>query len=406
MVLRKEHTFTYKDVSDRKKKNILILECIRRKGEVSRSDIAKETGINIVSVSNYITSYIKNGLVFECGRDISTGGRRPELVKLNLESAYVAGLDIGTEKIVAIITNLGLKTKKRIVVPRPEGAMDKVMDKAIDVLASLFKDFGKPMGDIKIIGIGASGIVDIYSGIIHDTNPLRGATKTNFLTLARDIEEKFNVISLVGNDATCAAFGELSLNHDTEISEMLYIYADIGCGIIINRDIYCGASGSAGEIQLPVNIEIKQSGNAPGIASYGVKGADLGITEEAKKRIDKDSEILRLAGGKKESITKEMVFEAAQKGDKLAQTILKEAAAWLGIKVAYLINIFNPQLVIIGGGIEKAGNVFMDALSGYVKNYAFEEVFNATKILPSFLGEDAIAVGAASLGIRELFINA
>ena len=408
MTLRKEYTFTYKDVSDRKKKNLSILECIRRKGEISRSDISKETGINIVSVSNYITNYIKNGLVFECGRDISTGGRRPELVKLNLESAYVAGIDIGTEKIVAIITNLGLKTKKKIVIPRPVGAMDKVMDKAVDVLESLFKDFGKPMEDIKIIGIGASGIVDIFSGEIHDTNPLRGKTKTNFFTLARDIEEKFNVMSLVGNDATCAAFGELSLNHDTEISEMLYIYADIGCGIIINRDIYCGASGSAGEIQLPINIEIKQPDNAPGIASYGVKGADLGITEEAKKRVDesKDSQILKLAGGKKESITKETVFEAAGKGDKLAQSILKEAAGWLGIKVAYLINIFNPQLVIVGGGIEKAGNVFMDALSGYVKKYAFEEVFNATKILPSFLGEDAIAVGAASLGIRELFINA
>ncbi len=112
---RKDYTFTYtyKDVSDRKKKNLAILECIRKKGPVSRTDISKETGINIVSVSNYTIGYVKNGLVLECGLDISTGGRRPELLKLNLENAYVIGIDIGPEKIVAVITDIALETKSR-----------------------------------------------------------------------------------------------------------------------------------------------------------------------------------------------------------------------------------------------------------------------------------------------------
>ena len=90
MAVRKEYTFTYKDISERKRKNLAILDCIRRKGEVSRSDISKESGINIVSVSNYIMSYIKKGLVLECGRDVSTGGRRPELVRLNLRLLFTA----------------------------------------------------------------------------------------------------------------------------------------------------------------------------------------------------------------------------------------------------------------------------------------------------------------------------
>ncbi|MEE9500128.1 MAG: winged helix-turn-helix domain-containing protein, partial [Candidatus Omnitrophota bacterium] len=89
MAIKKEYTFTYKDISDRKRKNLAILDCIRRKGEISRTEISKETGINIVSVSNYVMNYIKKGLVIEWGLDMSTGGRRPELVKLNLESAYV-----------------------------------------------------------------------------------------------------------------------------------------------------------------------------------------------------------------------------------------------------------------------------------------------------------------------------
>ncbi|MFH1381115.1 MAG: winged helix-turn-helix transcriptional regulator, partial [Candidatus Omnitrophota bacterium] len=113
MVIKNKHAFSYKDISDRKRKNILILDCIRRKGTISRTDISKETGINIVSISNYITNYIKKGLVLECGLDISTGGRRPELVKLNLESAYVVGLDMGPEKLICCITDLALKMQEK-----------------------------------------------------------------------------------------------------------------------------------------------------------------------------------------------------------------------------------------------------------------------------------------------------
>jgi len=407
MAVRNEHTFTYKDISDRKRKNLAILDCVRRKGPLSRTDISKETGINIVSVSNYVMNYIKKSLVLEWGLDSSTGGRRPELIKLNLESAYVAGLDIGSEKIISVISDLGLKIKAKVTMPRPAGSMDEVMETAAAALEKTIKEFKRPVSDIKLIGIGASGIVDIYSGTVRDTNPARGMTKTNIFGLARLLENKFNITSLVGNDATCAAFGELSLNHDTEIGEMLYIYADIGCGIIINRDIYCGTSGSAGEVQILV-VDKKDKDMISQITSYGVKGSDLGIVKEAKKLIEKNEAqgILKLAGGRKDAVTKEMIFEAARKNDREARALLTEAAHWLGIKVAYLINVFNPQLVAIGGGMEKAGSVFMDALTACVKIHTFEESFNAVKIMPSFLGEDAIAIGAASLGVRELFINA
>ena len=401
MVIKKENTFTYKDISDRKRKNLSILDCIRRKREVSRTDISKETGINIVSVSNYIMNYIKKNLALECGLDISTGGRRPELVRLNLDSAYVAGLDIGPEKIIAIISDLSLKIKAKIAVPRPKGDMEKVIQAALDTLDKLFKDFGKPLTDIKLIGIGASGVIDIYSGTVRDTDPTRGRTKTNLFTLTRLLDEKFKIISLFGNDATCAAFGELSLSPATDVNDMLYVYSDIGCGIIINRDIYCGASGSAGEIQLlPNNIEAKKK-DASNVASYGVKGIDLGVIDKVKKFAGKGeaAEILQLAGNNKEKITKETIFKAAQNGDKLARELLIDAAYWLGTKIAYLVNIFNPQVVVIGGGMEKAGDIFMDSLSSCVKMYSFEESFQAAKIMPSFLGEEAIAIGAASLAV-------
>ena len=407
MPTKQEHSFTYKDISDRKRKNLSILDYIRRRGPISRTDISKETGINIVSVSNYIMNYIRKGLVFECGLDISTGGRRPELVKLNLESAYVIGVDISQSKISAIITDLGLKVKAKSVFDRPKGNMEDVLNKTEDVIEDVLKKFTTEPSNIKIIGIGASGIIDILSGTIHDNDPERGRTRTNLYSLAKKIENKFNTQALVGNDATCAAFGELSLSAMPDITEMLYIYADIGCGIIINGDIYCGTSGRAGEIQLLLPA-LEKAKTATEIASYGIRGSDLGIVKKAIELIDKGekTEILTLSGNDKNKITKEIIFEAAKKDDALAKELLVDAANWLGTKVAYLINLFNPQLVSIGGGVEGAGSVFMEALTNCVKMYSYEESFSVVKIMPSFLKEDAVALGAASLGARELFINA
>jgi predicted NBD/HSP70 family sugar kinase len=407
-MIKGEHTFTYKDFSDKKRKNLAILDYIRRKGPLSRTDISKETGINIVSVSNYIMNYIKNRLVLEWGLDSSTGGRRPELVRLNLESAYVAGIDVGPENLMGVITDLGLKPKAKVILPRPKGSMEDVLSATALVLEKLFKEFKTERENIKLIGMGVSGIVDIISGTIHDTDPRRGRTKSDFYTLARSIEKKFNITTLVGNDATCAAFGEMSLSPRSDISEMLYIYSDVGCGIIINGDIYCGSSGAAGEIQLLLNHDKDKKIPLKEIQAYGIRGVDLGIADKAKGLIKKGgkSAITELTGNEIENITKETVFDAAAKGDELAKDIVTDAAYWLGVKVAYLINIFNPQVVAIGGGMENAGKAFMEALTRCVETYAYEEAFNAVKIMPSFLGKDAVSLGAASLSVRELFINA
>ncbi len=404
----KKYTFTFKTFSDKQRKNLAILDYVRRKGSISRTDISKETGINIVSVSNYVFNYIRNHLVSECGLDTSSGGRRPELVTLNLKSAYVAGIDIGPEKLTGVIADLGLNKKTEHTLPRPRAHMDEVFKDVIRLLEELYAKFKtSDPGKVELIGIGASGVVDINAGTVHDTDPARGKTKTNFFTLVRMVEERFKVPALIVNDATAAAFGELSLSPRDKISEMLYIYSDIGCGIIINGDIYCGASGSAGEIQLILNNKEKDPKEILSVSSYGIRGVDLGIVSRIKELTGEGqkSRVLELAGGNKDKITKEMVFKAASENDEVSKEILIEAARWLAIKVAYLLNVFNPQLIVLGGGMEKAGNIFMDALINSVKILAYEEAFNATQIVPSFLGDDAVALGAAALSVRELFIN-
>jgi len=116
--------------------------------------------------------------------------------------------------------------------------------------------------------------------------------------------------------------------------------------------------------------------------------------------------IVELADGNVDNITKDVVIEAAKRNDRIAIELIENAAVNLGVRVAYLINLFNPEVVVIGGGVEKAGEIFLEPLRRTIKNLAFEQPASLVKVVPSILGEDAVCLGAASLAIRELFIEA
>ena len=115
---------------------------------------------------------------------------------------------------------------------------------------------------------------------------------------------------------------------------------------------------------------------------------------------------MKMAGGDADKITKEMIVDAAKKRDKLAMEIISKAGSNLGVRVAYLVNLFNPDIVVIGGGMEKAGDIFMDALKETIKRFAFEEPASIVKIIPSLLEDNTVVLGAAALAAREVFIEA
>jgi len=135
-------------------------------------------------------------------------------------------------------------------------------------------------------------------------------------------------------------------------------------------------------------------------------GVDLGITQEARKILSKektDSKIMDLAGDDLDNITPDIIIEAAKGKDKIATEIIENAGANLGIRIAYLVNLFNPEVVVIGGGIEQAGELLLGPVRKSVRSLAFEEPANTVKIVPSRLGDSAVALGAAALVLREIF---
>ncbi len=392
-------------LSDRERKNLAILDVIRKSGPVTRTDISKATKLNIVTVSNYVNNYIDKNLIIEKGFDVSTGGRKPTLVELNARTGNVIGVDVGPVNMVAVITDLTNTVIGKTKRPRPNGPMSEVITSSIEMVYEIMEKSKVDKNKVKGVGLGVSGVIDSIAGTIRDTDPTRGRTTGSYTAIKSLVQKEFNIPTFVGNDATVAAFGEKRLGLEQEIDDMLYVYSDVGCGIIIKGEIYCGAGGSAGEMQLMTdNPEMPIQGNDPSyLRPWGV---DLGITQKARQVLSKDkveSKIMDLAGGDLDSITPEIVIEAAKAKDKVAKEIVENAGSNLGIRIAYLVNLFNPEVVVIGGGIEQAGELLLGPVRKSVRNLAFEEPANTVKIVPSRLGDSAVALGAAALVLREIF---
>ena len=392
-------------LSDRERKNLAILDVIRKSGPVTRTEISKVTKLNIVTVSNYVNNYIDKNLIIERGFDVSTGGRKPTLVELNAKMGNVIGIDVGPVNMVAVITDLTNTVVGKTKRPRPNGPMSEVITSSIEMVYEIMEKSKVDKTKIKGVGLGVSGVIDSIAGTIRDTDPTRGRTTGSYASVKSLVQKEFNIPTFVGNDATVAAFGEKRLGLEQEIDDMLYVYSDVGCGIIIKGEIYCGAGGSAGEMQLTAdNPDLPLQDKDPSyLRPWGV---DLGITQEARKILSKektDSKIMDLAGDDLDNITPDIIIEAAKGKDKIATEIIENAGANLGIRIAYLVNLFNPEVVVIGGGIEQAGELLLGPVRKSVRSLAFEEPANTVKIVPSRLGDSAVALGAAALVLREIF---
>ena len=406
---RQDGLFKYRALTDRERKNLMIMDIIRRSGPISRTEISKTTEINIVTISNYVNNYIEKSFVVEKGLDISTGGRKPTLLELNARGGYVISVDIGPKLIKCVLTDLCVNIVSRKSINRPTGDMEEVTNTSLDTIQEVINEAKVEKEKIRGIGFGISGVIDDIAGTVRDTNSKRGKTSSSYATLRLEAEKRFGISTYIGNDATCAAYGEKRLTIEADVENMLYIYSDVGCGIIIKGEIYSGAGGSAGEIQLAVEQGGKDGTSLPSDEFYYLRplGVDLGMVQEAKNIIQKGigTKILEYANGKMDDMTLHDIVKAGRDGDKVATDLIETAGIGLGTRVAYLINLFNPEVVVIGGGIEKAGELILESIRKAVRKLAFEEPASRVRIIPSGLGEDAVSLGACCLVLREVFAD-
>lgn len=400
------------NLSEREQKSFQILELIRQRGPLTRTELSQGTGFNIVTVSNYISQFIEHGLVVERGFDVSTGGRKPILVELNGKAGFAVGIDLGpvdmyrTRHTVAVITDLKGHLVHQVVRPRVLDSLDRVLQSTREVIKELLQTSPIDTSKIQGIAVGVPGILDERAGTVRDTS--HQGIRTSYVGIRDQWESEFGFPVLMGNDATLAGYGELRLGLDRPVSNMVYLYSDIGASLIVDGQIYWGASGSAGELDLfvPTEDDYVSWVNSPTAALP--KYWDLGLTQQAKKLVSEGhaTTIQALAEGNPDKINLDIVVKAAQDGDALARQMIEHAAMQLGIRISVLVNLMNPEVVVIGGGIEQAGAMLLEPVWRAVKKYAYEEPASLVDVLPAQLGEQAVALGASCWVIREIFTQA
>jgi len=222
------------------------------------------------------------------------------------------------------------------------------------------------------------------------------------------IEKEFNLPVIIENDATAACLGEHWLGLQRSIKNFIFMFSGVGCGIMLNGEIYTGTHGYAGEISI-YNFREQDAFNCAAAKNCFIKRweIDLGIVDEVKELLQRDKDgsknFFKLTASNINNVDLKSVFIANRAGDPIARAAISSAAKRMGIKIAHMVNIFDPEMVVIGGGLEEAGEDFLKLVNSTVKDWAFRETTEDLKIAYSQLRENAVALGAASLVMQRVF---
>lgn len=398
-------------LTEREEKSFQILELLRHKGPLTRTELSQGTGFNIVTVSNYVNQFITQGLVHERGFDISTGGRKPILVELNAKAGFVVGVDVGragaeASQAVLVITDLRGQIVHRVARPQTRESLDEILEGLGGLVRELLKS--APIEPKKILGVGVGlpGILDARAGTVRGTS--RDSARTNYVAVRDQLEADLRLPIFMGTDSALAGYGEYRLALERSAQNVIYLHSDVGASLVLNGQIYWGSGGSAGEVGvfLPSDDDYLAWIKSPSFMLSNVW--DMGLVSQAKKLIQEGhtTTIQEFAHDQPEAIGLQTIVQAAQGHDPLARELIEHAAMQLGIRIAYLVNLLNPDVVLIGGGIEHAGSLLLEPVWRAVKKYAYEEPASLVDILPAQLGENAVALGGACWVIREAFIQA
>lgn len=313
---------------------------------------------------------------------------------------WIVGVDLGgtTTKLAFINTYGEIVHKWEIITDKKEDGKYIIINiaKAIDQKL-LELDFTKD----KLIGIGmgAPGPVDTKTGVIY--NAVNLGWNTHF-PLKDMLEVETSLQAVIDNDANCAALGEMWKGAGNGAKDIVCITlgTGVGGGVIANGQIVQGVSGAAGEIghitSVPVNgarCNCGKTGCLETIASA------TGIVRIATNMLENDTSSGELMGiyQKEGHVSAKNVFDAARNGDKIANSVIEEVSFYLGLALANIANTLNPEKMVLGGGVSKAGQILLNPIKENFDKYSFPRVKESTEIAIATLGNDAGVIGAAWL---------
>jgi predicted NBD/HSP70 family sugar kinase len=360
-----------------------ILELIRRTGPLSRAQMARESGLSKPTVSLALSGLVKAGLVHEVGR--SSGGKGPTAVlyELNPGAGWVLGIDVGRHWVRAAVADIsGAIVARRVERARVRSART-LIGQIGQIAHALAADAGIGSEHVTQATLGSPGVFDPARGLVAMAPNLPGWGRHGLVEAVR-AELGTNVS--VENDVNLAALGEQARGHGRNARNFVYLWVGtgIGMGLVLNGELYRGASGAAGEIgYLPIGD------GDPRDRATRRRGA---LEESAAA----DGVVRTAAGlGMPSPLTAEKVFAGARRGDRAAKRAVAAEARRLALAVASVTPVLDPELVILGGGIGRNGDLLLEPMEREIDALS---PFHP-RILVSALGDDAVLHGAVATAL-------
>lgn len=317
---------------------------------------------------------------------------------------YYVGIDLGGTTIKMGICTTDGHVMQEMERPTPKGPYLLVLDTFQQMLQDLLSQRQLKMENIAGVGVGVPAFLDVKSGFIYEIVNLGWKE----VPLKRELETLFNLPCFVDNDANTAAIGEMWQGAGRGASHLICITVGtgIGGGLILNGDIYHGSIGLAGEVghyTIRPDGRLCNCGNtgcletetsATAILYYGKEAIKQGKPTVLKKRMDD-----------KGNLTAQDVLDGAKADDSVCIEIVQHVGYYLGLTLAQISNVLNPEIIVIGGGVSKAGEFFLDPIRINFRKFALKKVSEIAKIVPAQLGNSAGWLGAAWLVHRDLAKN-
>jgi glucokinase-like ROK family protein len=372
-----------------------VLDLIRfTPGGISRADLAQRMDLSRAAMTLIVNDLLVCNAIRETESRNRLSGRPPIILEVNALRGHVVGIDMGASHLSIILTDFGAQVIDEIEVPfNVARGPEKCIEQADSLLNTMLKNHQMTISDIGAIGLGVPGPIDSQSGMVFAPPIMPG---WDGFPIQQSLEEKWHLPVSLNNDAELGALGEWAYGGGRSENYLAYIKvgSGVGSGLLLNGQIYRGATGSAGEIG---HLTIVENGPKCDCGNSGCLEALAGgkaIANQAREAVKKGQRTLLSSMGPTESLTARDVNTAARRGDLVSQKIIANAGRYLGIAIAGLVNLFNPQTVLVGGGVAQVGDLLLQPIRDTVSQRSLKASARTVKINTAVLRRHSSGMGA------------
>lgn len=363
----------------------IVLESILRGAPLSRAQISERTGLNKATVSSLVQDLIDGSLVLETGPGESSGGRKPVMLEFIANAGHAIGIDLGVNYIRGVLMDLQGGVRKELTSALRKTDPDIVVKELCKMIDKLIASAPSCPYGIVGIGVGVPGLVDGSGSVLFAPN-----LKWRDVPLERQLSDHYGIPVTIDNEANAGALGEQKHGAGRSIANLVYVSVGIGIGtgLILHKSLYKGTSGFSGEMG---HLSVEAHGKPCSCGNRGcweMYASEQSLLEKAEKMGYRDLEQL---------------LSAAGQGKPEVLELFRGIGEYLGIGIANIVNVFNPDAVIIGNRMSQARDWVEGELRQTVTQRAIGFHLRNVQLLFAELGERSAMMGAGEMAISGFF---